>query len=257
MADSMDAAPALEFEGAGAVYGDGTVAVSGLDMSIARGEPVAIIGPSGCGKSTTLLMAAGLLRPSEGDVRVAGSPVAGVRRETALILQGLGLMPWKTVRANVELGLRFRHEPADTRRERAAEALFQVGLSGFADRYPGELSGGMRQRVAIARSLALDCDLLLMDEPLSALDAILREQVQDLLLGLQRRRGYAQVSVTHSSEEAAFLGRWVLVMAPGPGRVVAEVGNPGSGDRSFRGSEAFYAACARVRRALEGAVGRA
>lgn len=250
---------ALEFAHVGMVYEGSDRPVRALDalsLAVAEGEPVAVIGPSGCGKSTLLLLAAGLLAPAEGTVTVHGAGVVGPRRETALILQDFGLLPWKTVAANAALGLSIRGvSPAQTRL-RAAAALEQVGLAEFARAYPGELSGGMRQRVALARAVALDADLLLMDEPLSALDALKREDLQDVLLELWRTRGHAQVLVTHSIEEAVFLGRRVVVMSPRPGRVSSVVDNPGMGSAGYRSSEEFFRVVTRLRLALaeEGAV---
>jgi ABC-type nitrate/sulfonate/bicarbonate transport system ATPase subunit len=231
-------------------------ALGGVDLTLADGEAVALIGPSGCGKSTLLLAAAGLLRPSGGSVRVGQELVDGPRLRTALILQDFGLLPWKTVIDNAELGLRIRKHPADERRRRALAALERVGLGEFLHLYPSELSGGMRQRLALARALALDADLLLMDEPLSALDALTREDLQDLLLTLWHDRGHTSVLVTHSIEEAVYLGRSVVVMSPRPGRVAGVVDNPGMGGPGYRQTEAFYAKCAELRRLLadEGAL---
>ncbi len=227
-------------------------ALDALSLSIGAGEPVAVIGPSGCGKSTLLLLAAGLLAPSGGRVLVEGSALVGPRRETALILQDFGLLPWKTVAHNAGLGLEVRRVARADRQHRVAEALERVGLAEFAHAYPSELSGGMRQRLALARAVALDADVLLMDEPLSALDALKREDLQDVLLELWRRRGHTQVLVTHSIEEAVFLGRRVVVMTPRPGRVAAVVDNPGMGSDGYRDSEAYHERCVRLRRILAG-----
>jgi ABC-type nitrate/sulfonate/bicarbonate transport system ATPase subunit len=243
----------LEFDQIGMVYegSDRPVrALEALSLSIAEGEPVAVIGPSGCGKSTLLLIAAGLLIPTQGEVRVAGSCAAGPRRETSLILQDFGLLPWKTVAANAALGLTVRGVPHAEARSRAADALARVGLAEFARAYPGELSGGMRQRLALARAVALDADLLLMDEPLSALDALKREDLQNVLLELWRRRRHAQVLVTHSIDEAVFLGRRVVVMSPRPGRIAAIVDNPGMGEDGYRSTEEFFHVATRLRQAL-------
>ena len=249
----------LEFDNISKTYEGSDRSVRALDalsLCVGEGEPLAVIGPSGCGKSTLLLLAAGLLSPSEGDVRVGGSAVSGPRRETALILQDFGLLPWKTVAANAALGLTVRGVPRAEARSRAADALARVGLAEFARAYPGELSGGMRQRLALARAVALDADLLLMDEPLSALDALKREDLQDVLLELWQRRGHTQVLVTHSIEEAVFLGRRVVVMSPRPGRVSAIVDNPGMGGAGYRSSEEFFRVATTLRTALaeEGAV---
>jgi ABC-type nitrate/sulfonate/bicarbonate transport system ATPase subunit len=250
----------LEFDSIGMTYEGSDRSVRALDalsLTVAAGEPVAIIGPSGCGKSTLLLIAAGLLTPTEGSVSVGGSAVDRPRRETALILQDFGLLPWKTVEANAALGLTVRGVPKSEARGRAAEALARVGIAEFARAYPGELSGGMRQRLALARAVALDADLLLMDEPLSALDALKREDLQQVLLELWQRRGHAQVLVTHSIDEAVFLGRRVIVMSPRPGRVSAIVDNPGMGSEGYRASEEFFRVAVQLRAALaeEGAVG--
>lgn len=232
-------------------------ALNALDLAIADGEPIAIIGPSGCGKSTLLLATAGLVAPTAGSARVAGEPVTGPRLHTALILQDFGLLPWKTVMHNAALGLEIRRVPAAERARRVAEALERVGLAEFAGAYPGELSGGMRQRLAVARALALEADLMLMDEPLSALDALTREDLQGLLLDIWRQRGHTSVLVTHSIEEAVYLGRRVVVLTPRPGRVAAIVENPAMGDAGFRDTPAFYERCAELRRLLaeEGAFG--
>ena len=172
-----------------------TLALDGMDLCVAPGESVAILGPSGCGKSTSLLAACGLQRPTGGSVFVDGEPVESPRLETALILQDFGLMPWKTVEQNAALGLQVRRLPKKERMKRAHDALRRVGLGDFFRSYPAELSGGMRQRLAMARALACDIDLLLMDEPLSALDALLREEMQNMLKRCWIDQGYAQVRV--------------------------------------------------------------
>lgn len=242
----------LDYEGSGR----SVRALDSLALEIAEGECVSVIGPSGCGKSTALLLAAGLLTPSSGRVLVGGETAAGPRRQTALILQEYGLLPWKTVADNASLGLRIRHVPRAEERIRAEEALARVGLAEFARSYPGELSGGMRQRLALARAIALDADLLLMDEPLSALDALTREDLQDVLLELWRARRHTSVLVTHSIEEAVYLGRRVVVLSPRPGRVAAVVDNPGMGAPGYRASETFLARCTELRALLaaEGAL---
>lgn len=246
---------ALRFDSVTLTYGgsDRPVrALDGLAFDVSVGEPVAVIGPSGCGKSTMLLLAAGLLAPSAGSVEVAGVTRAGVRHETALILQEYGLFPWKTVRDNAALGLRIRGADRAAAHRTAEVALERVGLAEFARAYPAELSGGMRQRLGLARAVALDADLLLMDEPLSALDALTREDLQDVLLELWRRRNHAQVLVTHSIEEAVYLGRRVLVMSPRPGRIAAVVENPEMGEDGYRSSPLFYERCAHLRSLLAG-----
>jgi NitT/TauT family transport system ATP-binding protein len=232
-------------------------ALDHLNLSVATGESVAVIGPSGCGKSTMLRLATGLQLPTEGAVLAYGVPVEGPRRDTGLILQDFGLLPWADVYHNAELGLKVHKVPKAQREERTAKALAQVGLSGFERNYPSELSGGMQQRLALARAIAMDVDTLLMDEPLSALDALLREELQETLLELWRRDGYTQVLVTHSIEEAVFLGQRIVVMAPRPSRVVAVIDNPGMGESRYRSEDAFFARCKEVRAALaQGAAGK-
>ncbi|MCX8007331.1 MAG: ATP-binding cassette domain-containing protein [Coriobacteriia bacterium] len=242
----------IEVEGLTVAYSGAkpVVAVRSLDLRVDGGEPVAVIGPSGCGKSSLLLALAGLVPPSAGAVRIGGEGVAGPRLRTALMLQDLGLLPWKTVEHNAGLGLEIRGVDAATRRTVVRAVLERLGLAEFARAFPAELSGGMRQRVALARALALDADVLLMDEPLSALDALTREDLQDLLLGLWLQRRHTQVLVTHSIEEAVFLGRRIVVMTPRPGRVAAILDNPEAGERSYRASETFLHRCVTLRRML-------
>ena len=223
-----------------------------LNLQVESGEALAIIGPSGCGKSSMLRLAAGLAQPTSGTVRINGNLAEKPRKQTALILQNFGLLPWKTVRQNAELGLLIQGAPAAERTRRTTEALARVGLADFANSYPNQLSGGMQQRLALARAIALDIDTLLMDEPLSALDALLREELQDTLLALWQEKRYTQVLVTHSIEEAVYLGQRIVVMAPRPGRVVTTIENPLMGTANWRNQDAFFAQCRTVRAALEG-----
>ena len=225
-------------------------ALDGLSLSLEAGQSVCIIGPSGCGKSSMLRLAAGLAKPTSGLVLAHGEPLMGPRGDCALILQDSGLLPWKSVYKNAELGLRVRKVPREERRVRTLAALESVGLAGFKHAWPSELSGGMQQRLALARAVAMQADLLLMDEPLSALDALLREEMQLMLLKSWREGGYGQVLVTHSIEEAVLLGQRIVVMAPRPGRVVATVENPGMGTPEYRTTQEFFARCNQVRQAL-------
>ena len=225
-------------------------ALDGLSLSLEAGQSVCIIGPSGCGKSSMLRLAAGLAKPTSGLVLAHGEPLMGPRGDCALILQDFGLLPWKSVYKNAELGLRVRKVPREERRVRTLAALESVGLAGFKHAWPSELSGGMEQRLALARAVAMQADLLLMDEPLSALDALLREEMQLMLLKSWREGGYGQVLVTHSIEEAVLLGQRIVVMAPRPGRVVATVENPGMGTPEYRTTQEFFARCNQVRQAL-------
>lgn len=218
-----------------------------IDMQVASGESVCIIGPSGCGKSSLLRAICGLSKLDCGTIEIDGIPVSGPRQETSLILQDFGLLPWKSVFANAELGCKVRHMDRAERRTRAQRALSMVGLDGFERAYPRELSGGMKQRLALARSLALDVDLLLMDEPLSALDTLMRERMQELLFSLWKREGYAQILVTHSIEEAVFLGQRIYVMSARPGKILRVIDNRCMGSDDFRSSAAFYDRCDFIR----------
>jgi NitT/TauT family transport system ATP-binding protein len=202
------------------------------------------VGPSGCGKTTLLSLIAGLAKVSEGELAVAGAAVDPRRPGTSLIMQDYGLLPWKTVRENAALGLTIRSMPKD----RADRALSEVGLGELGHRWPHQLSGGQRQRVAIARSLALDPDLLLMDEPFSALDALTREEMQDMLLSIWQRRHTSMILVTHSITEAVYLGQQILVLSPRPGTPVGLFQNESVGDR--RG-KAFHELVNTVRDTLQ------
>ena len=248
-----DAGAHIRFEGASVVYADGAhhvTACENLSFSVDAGEAVALIGPSGCGKSTTLHMAAGLLAPARGSVLVNGVPPSRPRQKTAFIPQDLGLLPWKTVLQNAALGLSVRGLPKADAKRIAASALAQVGLAGFERAWPKELSGGMRQRLALARALAIDADAMLMDEPLSAIDALLRESLQEALLELWQQRRHTQILVTHSIEEAVYLGQRILVFSARPGSVIAEIDNEDVGADGWRDSAAFAQKCLEVRQAL-------
>jgi NitT/TauT family transport system ATP-binding protein len=200
---------------------DGTslTALDGIDLEIGRGEFVVVVGPSGCGKSTLLDLLAGLAAPTRGVVSLDGAPITGPGVDRALVFQQYALLPWRTAQGNVEFGLEAAGVPRRERAERARHYLDLVGLDGFAQRHPHELSGGMKQRVAIARSLASDPAVLLMDEPFAALDAQTRESMQDELLRIWTRTGTTVVFITHGIEEAVYLGQRVAVLSPRPGRV--------------------------------------
>ena len=225
-------------------------ALDNMSLEVAPGESVAIIGPSGCGKSTTLRLISGLMKPTSGEVKINNEIVEGPRQKTALILQDFGLLPWKTVYQNAELGLKLHKVNAKERKEKTLAALERVGLQDFAKRYPSELSGGMKQRLALARAIATDVDIFLMDEPLSALDALLREELQNTLFELWIANKYSQVLVTHSIEEAVLLGQRIVVMAPRPGRIIAEIPNPEMTSLEYRSDALFFERCSQVRAAL-------
>ncbi|MFI1159361.1 ABC transporter ATP-binding protein [Streptomyces sioyaensis] len=194
-------------------------ALDGIDLEILAGEFVVVVGPSGCGKSTLLDLLGGLARPTDGRILLDGEPVAGPGLDRGIVFQQYALLPWRTAQGNVEFGLEATGVPRRERAGQAREFLDLVGLSGFEARHPHELSGGMRQRVAIARSLAYDPDVLLMDEPFAALDAQTRESLQDELRQIWERTGKTIVFITHSIEEAVYLGQRVAVMTSQPGRI--------------------------------------
>ncbi len=202
--------------------GDHVRAVDDTSLTIEPGEFVCVVGPSGCGKTTLLKILAGFVRPSGGTARVDGRPISGPSHERGVVFQHPNLLPWLTVRGNVELGLKWRGAGAEERRTRAQEFLSLVGLDGFEDRKTYELSGGMQQRAQIARVLTNDPEIILMDEPFGALDALTRERLQADLLTVARAKVKTIFFITHSVDEAVFLGDRVLVMSPRPGRVVLD-----------------------------------
>ncbi len=240
----------LELNECSAAYGV-RPALSPVSLKIGDGRTACIVGPSGCGKTTLLLLAAGLKAPSSGTVLFDGKEIPPGDRRVGLILQHYGLFPWFTVRDNVELGLRIRGCSAEERQRIAAREIARVGLEGCEALFPRELSGGQQQRVAIARSYALEPRLLLMDEPFSALDALSRESLQDLLLVSAGESGASILLVTHSIEEAVYLGHVIWVLAGSPGRVAGRFENPQQGSRGFRREPEFFRLCGEVRALME------
>lgn len=228
----------------------GRTVLDAVSLSLAVDETLAVVGPSGCGKSTLLYMLCGLTRPDAGRVVLDGEPVDGPTRDIAIILQDYGLLPWKTVLDNVGLGLRVQGAGRAERGAAARAVLADMGLAGRENDYPAQLSGGEQQRVAIARALAVRPRLLLMDEPFSSLDFITREKLQATLLDAWRASGAPYVLVTHSVEEAVFLGRRILVMGGDPARMTACVDNPLFGTRGHRDAPAFHETARAVRAAL-------
>lgn len=195
-------------------------AIVGTSLSVSRGEFVVLTGRSGCGKTTLLSVAAGLVEPAEGRVSVDGDNVTGPGADRALVFQDDALFPWLSVAENVAFSQRLRGVPSSERRRLAIDLLRKVHLEDVADKNIWELSGGMRQRVGLARALAAEPQFLLMDEPLGALDALTRERMQTLLIEVWRASNAGVVMVTHGIEEALLLGTRIVVMAPGPGRIV-------------------------------------
>jgi NitT/TauT family transport system ATP-binding protein len=202
----------IQFDGVSKTFDNGTLAIEDFSATIHPGELVAVVGPSGCGKSTLLRLAAGLTHPSSGVVRVPAS-------KPGFVFQDANLMPWRSVLRNVEIVAQLDGEPKAVRRERALEVLEAVGLGQFTKSLPGQLSGGMRMRVSIARALASRPEVIFFDEPFGALDEITRERLQQELLAIWARTNATVIFVTHSIPEAVFLSDRVVVMSPRPGRI--------------------------------------
>jgi len=199
---------------------EGTVvAFRNVELNVRSNEVLCIVGPSGCGKTTLLRCIGGLLTPSSGEVRIDGEPIRAPREGVAIVFQHFGLLPWKTVVDNVAFGLRIARLPRQRVAEKVEHYIHLVGLSGFENHYPYQLSGGMQQRVGLARALAIDPEILLMDEPFASVDAQTREVLQEELLQLHDRERKTMIFITHSIDEAIILGDRVAVMASRPGRV--------------------------------------
>jgi NitT/TauT family transport system ATP-binding protein len=198
-------------------------ALGPVDLTIGAGEFVSVVGPSGCGKSTLLELIAGLQDPATGSIRIAGAPLAGPRAQTAVVFQESATLPWRTVTDNIAFALQAQGVGRRARRARAAELLEVVGLAGFGDHYPTQLSGGMRQRVAMARAMSTDPDLILADEPFGALDEQTRLIMAIELLRVVERIGCGVLFITHSIQEAILLSNRVLVMSRRPGTFIDEV----------------------------------
>jgi NitT/TauT family transport system ATP-binding protein len=220
MAESVT--PILEMKNAGKIYAQGArsiEALRGANLRVGKGEFICLIGASGCGKSTLLRMAAGFEPATSGESLMWGMPISGPGPSRGMVFQDYGLFPWLSVRDNIGFGPKSRGRPKVEVRETVDRFIELVGLTNFADVYPHQLSGGMKQRVAIARVLANDAEIVLMDEPFGALDAMTRERLQDELVELWSRTALTVLFVTHSIEEAIFLADRVVVMSPGPGRI--------------------------------------
>jgi NitT/TauT family transport system ATP-binding protein len=239
---------AKEFEG-------GVRALDGVSFDVPRGELVSVIGPSGCGKTTTLKIIAGLVDATSGRVEVNGVPVTAPGPDRAFVFQDFALMPWATVLRNAAFGLELRGVPRKEREAVAREYVDKVGLGRFADAYPHQLSGGMRQRVGLARALAVEADILLMDEPFASVDEQIRRKFQEDLLDLLADERKTVIFVTHSIEEAVYVSDQIVIMTEGPSRV-SKVVRPGvdrsGGSESIRRSPAYLDWVERIWGELQG-----
>jgi len=245
-------------------YGDGIELFRDFSFHVNRGQAWTVIGPSGCGKSTLLLLIAGLNRPTGGKVIVGGQHITRARPSTGLVLQDHGLLPWATIEENTRLGLKVRkfygpdgkHSPADLRPDereddqRVNHWLTWLGIDNLKKMYPSQLSRGQRQRAAIARTLVLQPDLLLMDEPFSALDAPIREELQKVMNGFHLESGLTSLTVTHDIEEAVVLGEKILVLSDGCNSEPMIVDNHLSGKRDKRNSAEFADCCRELKEIL-------
>ena len=233
--------PTLSFDGVTVAFDARHPVLERVDLKIADGEFVSLVGPSGCGKSTALRLMAGLLDPNAGTVERSEDS------RVALVFQEPNLLPWRTVHRNVELLLEIQNLSANERHRRAKEALAHVGLEGFEDAYPRQLSGGMKMRVSLPRTLVLNPQLFLLDEPFGALDEITREKLNDDLVELTRSSGLTTLFVTHSVSEAVYLSTRVGVISDRPGTIVDEISVPfNERHRSLRNTQEFVNTCAVV-----------
>ena len=233
---------AISIRKVGKRYGGGPYAMDGIDLDIESGQFIAIVGASGCGKSTLLRLIAGFEQVTGGHIEVEGSPVTGPGPDRGVVFQDYGLFPWLTVRENIAYGPKQQRYPSAVVKERTRKFTEMVGLSRVADSFPHQLSGGMQQRVAIARVLANQPSVLLMDEPFGALDALTREQLQNELSRIHRTVGTTVVFITHSIEEAVYLADRVIVMAGGashgiPGHIKEIIDIPLVGERDVTSAE--------------------
>lgn len=229
----------------------GNSVLSSISFDLHNGNSISVIGPSGCGKTTLLYIVAGLVKPSSGTVHINQREVKETGYKTSFILQDYGLLPWKTVFRNVSLGMRIKKVPDREVKGRVERVLKEMQIYSLKDRFPANLSGGEKQRVAIARALATEPEILLMDEPFSSIDTLTREKHQDTVMQIQKQNSLSILLVTHSIEEAVFLGDRIIIMSKGPGRIVEIIDNDRTGDKSFRDSEYYFEQCKRVRGIIE------
>jgi ABC-type nitrate/sulfonate/bicarbonate transport system ATPase subunit len=226
-------------------------ALEHISLEIPTGGTCAVIGPSGCGKSTLLKVMAGIIQEYEGDVRIDGRPVKPAEQKIGFIPQNYGLLPWKNVDDNICLGVKIKDSAAKVNRSKLQKIMVQLGLEGLGQRYPGELSGGQQQRVSLARAFFLQPDVLLMDEPFSALDAITREEMQDVFLLLWQKYEVSTIIVTHYVEEAIYLGQKIVILSTKPGRISKVIDNPLFGGKDIRQQTEFFAMGLKLRNLIK------
>lgn len=215
-------------------------ALSGINLTIPEGGTLAVIGPSGCGKSTLLKAIAGLIPEYEGTIKINGDEVNPKKQTIGFMPQNYGLLPWRTVIDNIRLGMKIKRAPELLDRKVLKKLMRQLGIEGLGHRYPTELSGGQQQRVALARVFALQPDVLLMDEPFSALDAITREEMQDIFLKLWQKNNVSTIFVTHYVEEALYLGQRIAILSASSGNINRIVDNPLFGGKDIRQNPEFF-----------------
>ncbi len=260
---SAEQSVVIAAQGVNKIFNPGTdeevIALQDINLNVDSGEFISLVGPSGCGKSTLMRLLADLLQPSSGDLLINGKSPRAARldRDYGMVFQAATLYDWRSVTKNVQLPLEVMGYAKDVRQKRAREMLEMVELSAFAEHYPWQLSGGMQQRVSIARALAFDPSILLMDEPFGALDEFTRERMNMELLRIWEQTGKTIIFVTHSISEAIFLSNRIVVMSPRPGRITKIVNNdlPYPRDFKTRGDPAYHNMVAEVRELLRDAIG--
>ncbi len=227
------------------------MALEDISLTVPDGSTCAVIGPSGCGKSTLLKVAAGIIRDYEGTAWMNGAAINPKKQCIGFIPQNYGLLPWKNVAENIGLGVKIKRHQKHIEAKKLQKVLLQLGLEGLEDRYPMELSGGQQQRVGLARAFLLCPDILLLDEPFSALDAITREDMQDLFLSLWQEYHVSTLFVTHYVEEALYLGQKIVILSARPGRINRIIENPLFGGADIRQQPEFFAMGRELRRILK------
>ena len=244
--------PGIEIAGVTKRYGEARAVLDSINLVVAKQEFVSIIGPSGCGKSTILKLIAGLSSPTSGTIRVDGMTPLNARETVSFVFQDATLLPWRTVKENIGLGMELERVPKDRREKEIVALLELVGLKPVSKSYPRELSGGMKMRVSIARALATHPRVILLDEPFAALDEMSRDRLNEEILRLRAEQRWTAVFVTHSVPEAVFLSDRIVVLAPNPGRVYAEfrVDLPAPRTSTMRSSKEFDALASRVAHTL-------